>query len=196
LRHVSPGTSVAAARRVLFFPFRSRLGHVIVGFAEWTAGAAAGQPRVDTGSVESMATSQASDVIVVFECVDTDGAAVAGSAEHLRSGGGPDRIIVILLLCQRIAAILLVEGRRGICPFEGGRSLPVLVLASACCRRFLARRLDLRMIVPSNVECCSRRVSSFCARLLDASSTAGWSSHSANGWQSLGLARRSPCLVL
>jgi hypothetical protein len=47
-----------------------------------------------------MATGQASNVVVVFESVNADGAGIARSAHHLWGGGGPDRVVIVLILCQ------------------------------------------------------------------------------------------------
>lgn len=58
--------------------FRAGLGDVVVGFAEWATGPSAGQPWIDTTGVESVTTSETTDIFIVFERFYTDGAYIAG----------------------------------------------------------------------------------------------------------------------
>jgi hypothetical protein len=47
----------------------TRLRYVIISLAKWTARPTAGQPRVQTSSMESMTTGQTTHVVVFLEAI-------------------------------------------------------------------------------------------------------------------------------
>lgn len=185
LRHVAP-SAVASSRSVLFFPFWSRLGHVVIGFAERTAGTAAREPRVDTGSVEGVATGQAANVVVILKGINTNGAAVTGCSEHLGRCCGPDRVVIVLIR-DRSATVFLVDRSCSLRTFNRLSVLSMFIFAGARGRWLLTVCLRLCMITPGHVKRGALVVLHTLpstlwawAGLLDARSTARRRSHTAN----------------
>jgi hypothetical protein len=122
---------------------------------------------------------EATDIIVIFEGVDTDCAAVTGCAEHFQWCGSPDRVVVILILCERLAAILLVEAGCCLGSLECCRIGSVLVFADARCRWLLTGCFTMRMIIPRNIQRGSNRdlfalpsIRSYSSSLFNAASSA------------------------
>jgi hypothetical protein len=187
LGHVASRATVATSRSVRVFSFRSRLGYVVVGFAERAAGAAAREPGVDTGSVECVTAGEATDIVVVFKSINADCTAVAGCAEHFQWCGSPDRVVIVFVLRERVAAVLLVDAGCCLGSLKSRRIRSVLVLAYTGCRRLLATSFGMRMVIPRHIQCGASlglfTLPSVCSRnssLFDAASTARRCSNTAH----------------
>lgn len=63
--------------------------------------------------MESMATGQTTDIIVVLQSIDTDSARVAGRTECFRREGGVDVLLVVLFIVRVLCWILGLEGVGG-----------------------------------------------------------------------------------
>jgi hypothetical protein len=91
-------SSSCSAPFLVFGRLVSRLGHVVVCFAEGTAGSTGGEPGIYAGGVEGVTAGQAADVVVVFDCVEADCAGVAGVGKEFGGDCGLDLVDVFFVI--------------------------------------------------------------------------------------------------
>jgi acetyl-CoA carboxylase alpha subunit len=90
--------------------------------------------------VEGVAAAKAAHVIVVLNVVETDGARIAGRAQHVGRHHALDVVIILLLLFVPVRGILFGDGTVG----GGGCRLRILLCVGARLRRMVRVRRCIR----------------------------------------------------
>ena len=183
------------------------LRNVVVGLAQRAACTARRQPRVQTARVECVTAGETTDIIVVLQGIDTDGAGVSGMLEHLRWDGSLDLLVFIIhfmFVCRVVrlgwSQFVILVGFIFSC-FGGGSGRH----GRLCCRLlFLSTRFRIRTGLFHRYLCggrewtlCLLRLSSnraFCITQTGRPACR-WSSNATFGRQTLFCSGRCPGFV-
>lgn len=95
------GVGAVRCRRIVGITIsrrRSGLGCVIISLAEGAAGPSVRQPGIKTDSMEGMAASQATDVVVILKSVDANGTCVSRGCQKLGRNSSINVIVVLVVL--------------------------------------------------------------------------------------------------
>jgi hypothetical protein len=90
--------------------------------------------------VEGVAARQTAHVVVVLQCVETDGAGVAGCGEHFWWRSGANWIVLVFFINGNDRCVAVDVGRRGLCVVFDADALRVGNLRMLLWSRLLRRR--------------------------------------------------------
>ena len=108
----------------------ANLRHVVVGLAQWAACSPTGEPRVDARTMESVPTGEASHIVVVVQCIQTDGTRVTRCCEHLRWCCSTDRVVIVIVYPTRHRGVAIFQSVGRLCSLND--SLLCMFLTTRC----------------------------------------------------------------